>query len=79
MQPAQASQTNWLKAKVGQAPKPGSDILMVTHFPNISAAFGPSAPNVADGEALVFRPDGKGAAELIARVKIDDWPKLAAN
>jgi hypothetical protein len=32
---------------------------------------------VAAGEALVFHPDGKGSTELVARVKIEEWPQLA--
>jgi phosphohistidine phosphatase SixA len=67
----------WLKAKVAEPPRPGTNTIMVTHFPNMSRAFGDSAANLADGEALIFRPDGKGAAELVARIKIEDWPALA--
>jgi hypothetical protein len=48
----------------------------VTHFPNLTAAFPQMAAGVADGESLVFGPDGKGGATLVARVKIEDWPKL---
>jgi hypothetical protein len=33
---------------------------------------------MAAGEALVFRPDGKGGTSLVARIKIEEWPKLAA-
>ena len=47
----------------------------MTHFPNIRAAF-PELTNVADGEALVYGPDGKGGATLVARIKIEEWPKL---
>jgi hypothetical protein len=32
--------------------------------------------DVADGEALVYGPDGKGGATLVARVKIEEWPRL---
>jgi hypothetical protein len=32
------------------------------------------ATGVADSEALIFGPDGKGGATLVARVKIDAWP-----
>jgi hypothetical protein len=28
---------------------------------------------------MVFHPDGKGGADLVARVKVDDWPRLATN
>ena len=31
----------------------------------------------ADGEALILHPDGQGGAQVIARVKIEDWPHLA--
>jgi hypothetical protein len=41
------------------------------------AAFGQAANGASDGETFVFRPDGKGGAELIARVKIEEWPALA--
>jgi phosphohistidine phosphatase SixA len=68
----------WLKAKAAERPRSGTNTIIVTHFPNMSRAFGDSAANLLDGEALIFRPDGKGAAELVARVKIEDWPALAA-
>jgi len=74
MQVTTEAQAAWLKARVAQAPK-GSNTLLVTHMPNISRAF-PEATNVADGEALIFHPDGKGGAALVARVKIEDWPHL---
>jgi hypothetical protein len=28
--------------------------------------------------ALIFRPDGPGVAQLVARVAIQEWPRLAA-
>jgi hypothetical protein len=31
---------------------------------------------MGDGDALVFGPDGKGGAMLVARVTIAEWPKL---
>ena len=74
MQAVQESQAKWLQAKVTQAPK-GTNTLLVTHMPNIARAF-PQVTGVADGEALVFHPDGKGGAPLVARVKIEDWSRL---
>jgi hypothetical protein len=50
----------------------------VTHTPNLTGAFGPQAKEVAAGEALIFHPNGTGQAELVARVKIEEWSKLAA-
>ena len=54
----------------------GADALLVTHLPNIKEAFDQQVADMADGETLVFRPDGNGAAALVARIKIQDWPKL---
>jgi len=71
---AESSRVAWLKAEVGQAPRPGTNSIVVTHAPNIKDSFGIDA---AAGEALVFRPDGKGGATQIARIKIGDWAALA--
>jgi phosphohistidine phosphatase SixA len=59
------ARANWLKAKA------------VTHFPDISEAYPQDASGLADGEALVLRPDGRVAATVVARVKIDEWPSMA--
>jgi phosphohistidine phosphatase SixA len=67
----------WLRGKVAQAPKAGTDTLIITHSPNISEAFPKKGADLAEGEALIFRPDGQGGAALVARVKIQDWPRLS--
>jgi phosphohistidine phosphatase SixA len=67
----------WLRAQVAQAPKAGRNTLIITHAPNIREAFPTEGADLADGEALIFRPDGQGGASLVARVKIQDWPRLA--
>jgi phosphohistidine phosphatase SixA len=74
MQPVQEAQATWLKQKVTQPPK-GTNTLLITHMPNISRAF-PEVAGVADGEALVFQPDGKGGTQLVGRIKIEEWPHL---
>jgi phosphohistidine phosphatase SixA len=66
----------WLRGKVGEMPRPGTDTIIVTHLPNITAAFS-SATDLKDGESLVFKPDGKGGAELIGRIRIEEWAQLA--
>jgi phosphohistidine phosphatase SixA len=63
----------WLKAKVAEQPAAGRNTLIVTHMPNITAAFPQYAAGLQDGETLVFRPKGKGGADMIARVPIEDW------
>lgn len=77
MQPLQPSPAAWLRNLVSQRPAPGTDTLIVTHAPNITAAFGANVADVNDGEILVFRPDGNGDAMLAGRIKIEDWPRLS--
>ena len=79
MQRIAETPAEWLRKKVDEPPRAGADTVIVTHMPNIVAAFGQSANGTADGEAFVFRPDGKGGSELVARVKIEDWPALAGQ
>jgi phosphohistidine phosphatase SixA len=75
---ATGARSAWLQSRVAQAPKSGTDTIIITHYPNIMEAFADEAKGLAEGEALVFQPDGHGTASLIGRVKIEDWPKLAA-
>ena len=74
MQGGTEAQAAWLRKRVTQFPS-GSNTILVTHLPNIAGAF-PQASGVDDGESLVFGPDGKGGAALVARIKIEEWPKL---
>lgn len=75
MQGVTDSQAAWLKHKVTEFPK-GSNTVIVTHFPNMTQAFPQWTNGLADGEALIFGPNSRGGATLIARVKMEDWPKL---
>lgn len=76
---AVSGQADWLRKRVAEPPKPGTNTVIVTHMPNIQAAFAQDAANLADGEALVFQPDGHGGAALVAKLKIEDWPGLASG
>lgn len=69
----------WLRAKVAMRPPRGTNTIIVTHFPNVSEAFPDAAKGLEDGEALIFQPDSHGGAPLVARVKIDDWARLASS
>jgi phosphohistidine phosphatase SixA len=68
----------WLQARTAQSPPQGSNTMIVTHYPNMAEAFPTAAQGLADGEALVFRPDGHGGTSLVARVKIDEWKNMSA-
>jgi phosphohistidine phosphatase SixA len=67
--------TAWLRANVAKIPESGNRLL-ITHGPNLAAAFPDDAGGLEEGDALVFRPSGNGAAPMIARLKMTDWPKL---
>jgi phosphohistidine phosphatase SixA len=67
----------WLKNKIAEMPPAGHNTLLVTHMPNIVAAFPDIAAGLKDGETLVFKPDGHGHADLVARVEIGEWPQMA--
>lgn len=69
------TQSAWLQKKITELPK-GTNTIVITHFPNMTKAFPQWTAGLADGEALVFGPDGKGGVTMLDRVKIEDWPKL---
>jgi phosphohistidine phosphatase SixA len=79
MQAAGTDQGAWLRAKADQLPAPDTDTLIVTHQPNMVAAFGSQASGLTDGEALVFRPNPLGPPILIGNIPIGDWPVLAGD
>jgi phosphohistidine phosphatase SixA len=68
----------WLRETVARSPAAGTNTIIVTHFPNITEAFAKEATGLGDGEALVFHPDGHGAASFVGRIRIEEWPQLAA-
>jgi phosphohistidine phosphatase SixA len=69
------AQAVWLQKRVTLFPA-GTNTLAVTHLPNLTRAFPQLAVGMADGEALIFGPDGRGGAKLVARIKIEDWAKM---
>lgn len=75
MQGATPAQAAWLEKQVARFPT-ATNTIIVTHLPNIAAAFPELASGLADGEALIFGPDGQGRAILVARVKIEEWPGM---
>lgn len=78
MSAASGAQSDWLKIKAAEPPRRGTDNILITHQPNIAAAFGPVASGLGDGEALVFEPLGHGRDRLVGRIPIAAWPLLAA-
>ena len=62
---------------VATPPPPGTNVIVVTHRPNILDAFGKDWFEVKEGEASIFKPDGAGGYKLVVRLQADDWSKLA--
>ena len=62
---------------LGTAPKPGTNTIFITHKPNIVDALGKDWFDVKEGEASLFRPEN-GSYKLLARVQLDEWPRIAA-
>ena len=58
-------------------PPAGTNIVLVSHKPNIMDAFGKDWFDIREGEASIFKPDGSGAHKLVARVQASEWSKLA--
>lgn len=75
MQAVSPAQTEWLQKKVKEFPR-GTNTVLITHVPNITAAFPDATPAAVEGEALVFGPDGKGGVRLEGRIKIEEWPSF---
>jgi phosphohistidine phosphatase SixA len=72
-----AAQAEAFRKMLGTAPQPGTNTLLVTHKPNIVDALGKDWAEVKEGEASIFRP-ANGNYPLVARVQIDEWPRIAA-
>jgi phosphohistidine phosphatase SixA len=63
---------------LAQAPDKGKNNFLITHKPNIVDALGKDWFDVKEGEASIFKPDG-GKYRLVARLQMEDWPKLAVT
>src|SRR6185369_13854129 len=66
-----------MKKLAATAPPAGTNVILVTHKPNIMDAFGKDWFEVREGEASVFKPDGAGGYKLVVRVLASQWAPLA--
>jgi phosphohistidine phosphatase SixA len=71
------ARATWLGSAVTKAPRAGTNTVLITHTPNMMAAFGEAAKGVTNGEMLIYHPDSKGGTSLVGRIKIDEWTALA--
>jgi phosphohistidine phosphatase SixA len=58
---------------VNLTPKPSTNNVLITHKTNIADAFGKEFGNVAEGEAIVFKPNPSGGPTLVDRVQAKEW------
>jgi phosphohistidine phosphatase SixA len=58
------------------APKDHTNTVLITHQPNIVAALGKDWFDVKEGETSIFRPVD-GGYKLVARIQMNEWPRLA--
>ena len=65
-----------LRRMLAMPPKAGTNTVLITHQPNLIAALGGEWQDVKEGEASIFRPEN-GTYKLIARVQMDEWPRIA--
>jgi len=63
--------------KLAATAVPSTNVLVVSHKPNILDAFGKDWFDIREGEISIFKPDGTGGYQLVARVQADEWAKLA--
>jgi hypothetical protein len=69
--------TEAFRKMIGTAPKDHTVTILILHQPNIIAALGKDFFDVKEGEAVIFRP-ADGGYKLVARVQMDEWPRIAA-
>ena len=66
-----------LRRLLATVPNPGTNVVLITHKPNILDALGKDWFDVKEGEASIFRPEN-GKYILVARLQMADWPDIAA-
>lgn len=67
----------FLKKQLGIVPAEGKNAVLVGHRGCLQDAIGKDAVDVSEGEAVIFKPDGKGSFAQVARVKIAQWSEWA--
>jgi hypothetical protein len=62
-----------MKALIAAAPEPGTNTILITHFPNIKAMLG---IQINFGDAAIVKPDGQGGAAVVGKISSKEWPSL---
>jgi phosphohistidine phosphatase SixA len=75
---AEGRRSAWLRATAADPVAKSTNVLIVTHLPNLRGAFGDAAADMADGETLIVHPH-EGRLDIVGRVRIDEWSSLSAD
>ena len=75
--PESADRYAELRALLSKPPRPGTDLVIVSHGNPFTAVVGP--PYLAEGEAAVIRPLGAKGFAVIARIPKDSWAGLGGT
>jgi phosphohistidine phosphatase SixA len=59
-----------MKQMIATAPEAGTNTILVTHFPNVTAALG---IQIGFGDAAIIKPDGQGGAAVVGRIQSKEW------
>lgn len=68
------TRTEGLRGLLSAVPEGGTNVILVAHGFNITAA---ADVSIAEGEAAIFRPEGEGRFTLVGRVTPNQWAELA--
>jgi phosphohistidine phosphatase SixA len=66
-----------LRKLLGTAPPAGKNIIIVSHKPNLQDAAGKDLGDVAEGEVVIFEPQGDSKFKVLARVPVPVWSDWA--
>jgi phosphohistidine phosphatase SixA len=66
-----------LRELLSTAPAEGTNVVVVSHKPNLQDAAGKEFGDLAEGEVVVFKPLGGGKFKAAARVTPEEWSKWA--
>jgi len=65
-----------LKRLLSEPPLDGTNMVIVSHRPNLQEAAGLRFGDVAEGEVVLFKPLGGGKFEAVARIPYESWKTL---
>ena len=65
-----------LKKLLGTLQLEGENSIIISHRPNLQDAVGKEVGDLAEGEAVIFKPIVKGF-EMVGRVKSEKWTEWA--